>query len=71
MRLRHQKARKKGKEYGGESKIQVMYENTLVNGEKRTEVETLTVSDLTPTKARKSLLCVFLWLLMCIKEKRI
>ena len=33
------------KEYGGESKIQVMYENTLANGEKRTEMETLTVSD--------------------------
>ena len=25
---------KDGKEYGGESKIQVMYENTLANGEK-------------------------------------
>ena len=36
---------KDGKEYGGESKIQVMYENTLANGEKRTEMETLTVSD--------------------------
>ena len=34
-----------GKEYGGESKIQVMYENTLANGEKRTEMETLTVAD--------------------------
>ena len=33
-----------GKEYGGESKIQVMYENTLANGEKRTEMETLTVA---------------------------
>ena len=31
---------KDGKEYGGESKIQVMYENTLANGEKRTEMET-------------------------------
>jgi len=28
---------KDGKEYGGESKIQVMYENTLANGEKRTD----------------------------------
>ena len=36
---------KDGKEYGGESKIQVMYENTLANGEKRTEMETLTVAD--------------------------
>ena len=53
---------KDGKEYGGESKIQVMYENTLANGEKRTEMETLTVSDTSPTLARKTLLCVFLWL---------
>ena len=44
---------KDGKEYGGESKIQVMYENTLVNGEKRTELETLTVSDLTPYKGKE------------------
>ena len=39
---------KDGKEYSGESKIQVMYENTLANGEKRTEMETLTVSDTSP-----------------------
>ena len=44
---------KEGKEYGGESKIQVLYENTLVNGEKRTELETLTVSDLTPYKGKE------------------
>ena len=36
---------KDGKEYGGESKIQVMYENKLANGEIRTEMETLTVTD--------------------------
>ena len=36
---------KDGKEYGGESKIQVMYENKLANGEIRTEMETLTVAD--------------------------
>ena len=53
---------KDGKEYGGESKIQVMYENTLANGEKRTEMETLTVSIPHPTLARKTLLCAFLWL---------
>ena len=35
------------KEYGGESKIQVMYENKLANGEIRTEMETLT--DTSPT----------------------
>ena len=40
---------KDGKEYGGESKIQVMYENTLANGEKRTEMETLTVPIPHPT----------------------
>ena len=40
---------KDGKEYGGESKIQVMYENTLANGEKRTEMETLTVADTSPS----------------------
>ena len=39
---------KDGGKYGGESKIQVMYENTLANGEKRTEMETLTVSDTSP-----------------------
>ena len=53
---------KDGKEYGGESKIQVMYENTLANGEKRTEMETLTVSDTSPYLGKKTLLCVFLWL---------
>ena len=36
------------KEYGGESKIQVMYENKLANGEIRTEMETLTVTDTSP-----------------------
>ena len=48
-----------GKEYGGESKIQVMYENTLANGEKRTEMETLTVSDtLTlPWQEKRSCAC--------------
>ena len=49
---------KDGKEYGGESKIQVMYENTLANGEKRTEMETLTVTDTSPTSTRKTRLCV-------------
>lgn len=44
---------KDGKEYGGEAKIQVMYENKLANGEKRTELETLTVSDLTPYKGKE------------------
>ena len=53
---------KDGKEYGGESKIQVMYENTLANGEKRTEMETLTVADTSPTSTRKTRLCAFLWL---------
>ena len=43
-----------GKEYGGESKIQVMYENTLANGEKRTEMETLTVADTSPYLNKKN-----------------
>ena len=43
-----------GKEYGGESKIQVMYENTLANGEKRTEMETLTVVDTSPYMNKKN-----------------
>ena len=45
---------KDGKEYGGESKIQVMYENTLANGEKRTEMETLTVADTSPYLNKKN-----------------
>ena len=45
---------KDGKEYGGESKIQVMYENTLANGEKRTEMETLTVFDTSPYLGKKN-----------------
>ena len=45
---------KDGKEYGGESKIQVMYENTLANGEKRTEMETLTVADTSPYLGKKN-----------------
>ena len=45
---------KEGKEYGGESKIQVMYENTLANGEKRTEMETLTVFDTSPYLCKKN-----------------
>ena len=45
---------KDGKEYGGESKIQVMYENTLANGEKRTEMETLTVTDTSPYLGKKN-----------------
>ena len=44
---------KDGKEYGGESKIQVMYENTLANGEKRTDMETLTVADTSPPQQEK------------------
>ena len=48
---------KDGKEYGGESKIQVMYENTLANGEKRTEMETLTVSDTSPYLGKKKRSC--------------
>ena len=53
---------KDGKEYGGESKIQVMYENTLANGEKRTEMETLTVTDTSTYLNKKTRLCAFLWL---------
>ena len=48
---------KDGKEYGGESKIQVMYENTLANGEKRTEMETLTVADTSPYLNKEKLAC--------------
>ena len=35
-------------------KIQVMYENTLANGEKRTEMETLTVADTSPYLNKKN-----------------
>ena len=45
---------KDGKEYGGESKIQVMYENKLANGEIRTEMETLTVADTSPYLNKKN-----------------
>lgn len=45
---------KDGKEYGGESKIQVMYETMLQNGEKRTEMETLTVSNAKPYLDKKN-----------------
>ena len=48
---------KDGKEYGGESKIQVLYENTLANGEKRTEMETLTVADTSPLPQQEKLAC--------------
>ena len=37
-----------GKEYGGESKIQVMYEKHVSKRRKRTEMETLTVADTSP-----------------------
>ena len=57
-----QRVTRDGKEYGGESKIQVMYENKLANGEIRTEMETLTVADTSPTSTRKTRLCAFLWL---------
>ena len=59
---------KDGKEYGGESKIQVMYENTLANGEKRTEMETLTVTD-TSYLGKKNALCAFLWLFKRVSGK--
>ena len=49
---------KDGKEYGGESKIQVMYENKLANGEIRTEMETLTVADTSYLLNKKTRLCV-------------
>ena len=52
---------KDGKEYSGESKIQVMYENTLANGEKHGNGDFDRFRYL-PTLARKTLLCVFLWL---------
>ena len=57
-----QRCHQRRQNYGGESKIQVMYENTLANGEKRTEMETLTVADTSPTSTRKTRLCAFLWL---------
>ena len=49
-----QKGYKGRQKYGGESKIQVMYENTLANGEKRTEMETLTVADTSPYLNKKN-----------------
>ena len=57
-----QKGHQGRQKYGGESKIQVMYENKLANGEIRTEMETLTVADTSPTSTRKTRLCAFLWL---------
>lgn len=36
---------KEGEEYGGDDKIQVLHEVTLKNGEKRMDIETLSVQD--------------------------
>lgn len=39
---------KDGEEYGGETKIQVLHENTLRNGEKRADLVELAVGDVSP-----------------------
>ena len=39
---------KDGEEYGGDSRIQVLHENTLKNGEKRVDLVELTVDDVHP-----------------------
>lgn len=39
---------KEGKEYGGQSRIQIMAENVLQNGEKKVELVDLTVEDTKP-----------------------
>ena len=44
---------KDGKEYGGEAKIQVMYEKQARKWRKTHRIETLTVSDLTPYKGKE------------------
>ena len=43
---------KDGEEYGGDSRIQVLHENTLKNGEKRVDLVELTVSDTSPYKEK-------------------
>ena len=45
-----------GKEYGGESKIQVMYENTLANGENAQRWRLLTLPTL-PLPQQEKLAC--------------
>ncbi len=39
---------KDGDEYGGDSRLQILHENTLRNGEKRADLVELTVSDTSP-----------------------
>lgn len=39
---------KEGEEYGGDSRIQVLHENTLKNGSKRADLVELTVDDVSP-----------------------
>lgn len=39
---------KEGEEYGGDSRLQILHENTLRNGEKRADLVELTVSDTSP-----------------------
>lgn len=39
---------KEGDEYGGDSRLQILHENTLRNGEKRADLVELTVSDTSP-----------------------
>ena len=53
---------KDGKSMAANQKFRSCTKNTLANGEKRTEMETLTVADTSPTSTRKTRLCAFLWL---------
>ena len=39
---------KEGEKYGGDNKIQVLHENTLKNGAKRSDLVELTVEDVSP-----------------------
>lgn len=39
---------KEGEDYGGDSRLQILHENTLRNGEKRADLVELTVSDTSP-----------------------
>lgn len=39
---------KEGEDYGGDSRLQILHENTLRNGEKRADLVELTVADTSP-----------------------
>lgn len=45
---------KDGEEYGGDSRLQVMHETTLRNGEKRVDLVELAVADVSPYREHLS-----------------